>query len=144
MKEQNFKNHKRFVFGYHVITFFLCFMLFLISILNLYVSVKKRTDMRIAVMFFITSVSLLMLFYYARSFALKAQDRAIRNEVNLRYYILTGKLPDEKINLSQILALRFAPDSELLELSSKALTENLNNSDIKKSIKNWKSDHDRV
>ncbi len=100
--------------------------------------------MRIAVMFFITSVSLLMLFYYARSFALKAQDRAIRNEVNLRYYILTGKLPDEKINLSQILALRFAPDSELLELSSKALTENLNNSDIKKSIKNWKSDHDRV
>lgn len=144
MKEQNYKNHKRYVFGYHIITFSLCFILFLTSILNLYVSIKKRTDMRIAVMFFITSLILLLLFYYARAFALKAQDRAIKNEVNLRYYILKGKLLDEKISLSQILALRFAPDSELFELSEKAAKDNITNSEIKKTIKNWKSDLNRV
>lgn len=144
MKEQNYKNHKRYVFGYHIITFSLCFILFLTSILNLYVSIKKRTDMRIAVMFLITSLILLLLFYYARAFALKAQDRAIKNEVNLRYFILKGKLLDEKISLSQILALRFAPDIELLELSEKAAKDNITNSEIKKAIKNWKSDLDRV
>ena len=144
MKIQNYKNHKRYVFGFHVITFSLCFLLFLTSVLNLYVSIKKRTDMRIAVMFLITSLILLLLFFYARSFALKAQDRAIRNEVWLRYFGLTGKLPDDKISMSQILALRFAPDNELLELYNKALSENISNKDIKKAIKNWKSDHDRV
>lgn len=100
--------------------------------------------MRIAVMFLITSLILLLLFYYARAFALKAQDRAIKNEVNLRYFILKGKLLDEKISLSQILALRFAPDIELLELSEKAAKDNITNSEIKKAIKNWKSDLDRV
>lgn len=144
MKEQNYKNHKQFVFGFHVVAFSLCFLLFIISILNLYVAVKKRTDMRIAVMFLLTSFILLLLFYYARSFALKAQDRAIRNEVFLRYFALTGKLPGDKLSMAQIIALRFAPDNELLELTEKAISDKISNSEIKKSIKNWKIDHDRV
>ncbi|HMQ70162.1 MAG TPA: DUF6526 family protein [Ignavibacteria bacterium] len=144
MKTQTYNNHKRYVFGFHVITFSLCFLLFLSSVLNLYVSIKKRTDMRIAVMFLITSLILLLLFYYARSFALKAQDRAIRNEVCLRYFVIAGKLPDDKLSMSKLLALRFAPDEEFPDLYNKTLTENLSNKDIKKAIKNWKSDYHRV
>ena len=115
-----------------------------ISILNVYVAFKKRTDMRIAVMFLMTSIILMLLFLYARIFALKAQDRAIRNEVNFRYYVLTGKMLNDKLKMQQILALRFSPDEELKELAEKSVDQDLSNKEIKESIKNWMSDQHRV
>ena len=36
----------------------------------------------------------LLLFVFVRAFPLKAQDRAIRAEEQLRHYVLTGKLLD--------------------------------------------------
>ncbi len=95
-------------------------------------------------MFFLISIILMSFFIFARSFALKAQDRAIRAEESLRHYSLTGKLFDSKINISQILALRFAPDEEFLELTKRAAIENLSKDEIKKAIRNWKPDHNRV
>ncbi|HEY4155010.1 MAG TPA: DUF6526 family protein, partial [Puia sp.] len=61
-----------------------------------------------------------------------------------RYFSLTGKLLDSRLTLSQIIALRFAPDNEFVELADRALKENLNNSSIKKAIRQWKADHHRV
>ena len=84
------------------------------------------------------------MFYYVRSFPLKAQDRAIRAEENLRYFKLTGKLFDDKLKMSQIIALRFASDNELTGLTEKAIKENLSNSEIKKQITNWRADFERV
>lgn len=95
-------------------------------------------------MFFITSLLFLMLFYYARSFALKAQDRAIRAEENLRYFAITGKLFDKNLKISQVLALRFASEEEFVKLTEKALKDNLSSEEIKKDIKNWKADYYRV
>ena len=82
--------------------------------------------------------------YFSRAFALKAQDRAIKAEENLRFYILTGELHDPSLRISQIIALRFANDSEFVELSKKAATENLRSEKIKRMIKNWKPDFYRV
>ncbi|MGZ8919179.1 MAG: DUF6526 family protein, partial [Methylobacter sp.] len=48
--------------------------------------------MKESIMFFLISIVLMSFFIFARSFALKAQDRAIRAEENLRHYVLTGKL----------------------------------------------------
>ena len=48
-------------------------------------------------LFLLISLSLLAGFFYMRTFALKAQDRAIRAEENLRYFSLTGKLFDKQI-----------------------------------------------
>ncbi len=95
-------------------------------------------------MLLLISVSLISLFLYMRIFALKAQDRAIRAEENLRHYVLSGKLLDPTIPISKVLALRFAPDDELIELCNQATSENLSSDDIKKSIKKWKADHHRV
>jgi hypothetical protein len=86
----------------------------------------------------------LVLGYFARALALKAQDRAIRAEENLRHFVLAGKLHDSRLSLSQVIALRFASDEEFVELSKKAAEENLKPVDIKKQIKNWKADHNRV
>ena len=83
-------------------------------------------------------------FYLFRSFSLKAQDRAIRAEENLRHFVLTGKLLDKSLSISQIIALRFAPDEELIALTERAVKGNLSSTDIKKAIKNWKEDNYRA
>lgn len=90
---------------------------------------------------------LLMLFllgYYARAFALKAQDRAIRAEENLRHFALTGQLLDPELRMGQIIALRFASDAELPGLAKKAVAEKLRNKQIKQAIKHWRPDYYRV
>ena len=81
---------------------------------------------------------------FARLFALKAQDRAIRAEENFRHYLLTGKPLDPRITVRQVIGLRFAPDDEFPALAAKAAAEGTSEDDIKKSIKNWKADHYRV
>jgi hypothetical protein len=87
---------------------------------------------------------LLLQYYYLRSFALKAQDRAIRAEENFRHYLLTGKPLDSRLTIRQIIGLRFASDEEFPELAKKAAESGMSEEEIKKSIKNWKPDTYRV
>ena len=79
-----------------------------------------------------------------RVFPIRVQDRAIRVEENLRYFSMTGKLLDKKLTMSQIIALRFAEDSEFLELVDQALQNNWTNKEIKQAIKNWRADNHRA
>jgi len=81
---------------------------------------------------------------YARSFALKAQDRAIRAEEQLRHYVLTGKLLDPRLTVKQVVGLRFASNEELVALAQRAADQNLAPKDIKQSVKNWRPDTYRV
>lgn len=92
----------------------------------------------------LVSFILLFMFYFLRAFALKAQDRAIRAEEKLRYFILTGKPISSKITTRQIIGLRFASDDEFVALVEKAEKENLSEKEIKKEIKSWKADMYRV
>ena len=82
--------------------------------------------------------------WFTRTFALKAQDRAIRAEENLRHYVLTGKLLPSSLTVGQVVALRFAPDAEFPALVEKAVANNLSGKEIKQSIQNWKADFYRV
>ena len=69
-------------------------------------------------------LTLISVSFHARSFALKAQDRAIRAEENLRYFILTGKRLDQALPLDRIIALRFASDEEFVALTARAIEQN--------------------
>jgi hypothetical protein len=51
---------------------------------------------------------------------------------------------ERKLNTSQIIALRFASDTELLSLIEVTLEEELTPSQIKKKIKHWKGDYLQV
>jgi hypothetical protein len=82
--------------------------------------------------------------FRSRGFALKAQDRAIRAEENLRYFALTGTLLPPGLHMGQIVALRFASDAEFVALAQKALAENMSGNDIKKAITDWRADTYRV
>ena len=91
-----------------------------------------------------STIVLLLIGFYTRTFALIAQDRAIKAEENLRHYLLTGKTLDAKLKVRQIIGLRFASDEEFPALVEKALKEKLSEKDIKKSIINWRPDYYRV
>ena len=142
MSEQNFKNHTRFVPLYHYVAGILVIAIFGGSIVNL-IHADARTHYSAALLVCIAFV-LLILFWYARAFALKAQDRAIRSEENFRHYILTGKPFDSKLRMDQIIGLRFASDEEMPALAKKAIEENLSSKQIKEAIKNWRADNHRA
>ena len=92
----------------------------------------------------LASVVIFLIAFLLRFFPLKAQDRAIRAEENLRHFALTGKLLDSRLQLGQIIALRFASDAELPTLAKNAAEKNMGNKEIKAAIVNWKEDTYRV
>jgi hypothetical protein len=142
MKEQSFKNHVQLVTGYHRVTL-VGILLFLVASVN-YLIKSTPENKYLASMLFLLSLVIVLMAWYLRIFALKAQDRAIRAEENLRHFVLTGKLFPSQLRMGQIIALRFAPDAEFLGLVEKAVKENLSNKDIKLAIQNWKADYNRV
>lgn len=142
MQEQNFSNHSRFVTLYHYITTPLLVVILTGSIVNWCNS--SNDNLYSASLIATLTIALSLTFYFARAFALKANDRAIRAEENFRHFILTGKPLPEGLRLSQIVALRFASDAEFPALASKAVTEKISAKAIKQSIVNWKPDYNRV
>jgi len=144
MKVQNYKNHRKYVFLYHGITFTLILILLVSSVYYTIRASNSGDSLKPGLFLFIVSVVLFFLFIFARQFALKAQDRAIRAEENFRHYLLTGKPLDSKLTIRQIIGLRFASDEEFPELAKKAVADNLSEEDIKKAVKNWRADFYRV
>jgi hypothetical protein len=142
MKEQNFNNHSQMVPGFHYLTFGGIIALLGGSI-N-YLLKASAENKYLAALLVLTSVVFILIAWFTRIFALKAQDRAIRAEENLRHYVLTGKLLPSNITVGQVVALRFAPDAEFPALAEKAATGNLSQKEIKQSIQNWKADFYRV
>lgn len=142
MQQQDFKSHKRFVIGYHLISFLLIVALIIGSIMNFMHSAQE--NLYSSTLLILAAVIFLLLFFYSRLFPLKAQDRGIRAEERLRYYILTSKTMSNGLTMRQIIGLRFASDEEFVALCERAEKENLSENDIKKVIKNWRADTYRV
>ena len=140
MKQQDYKNHTQFAPKVYYAALLMGVAVFITSLVFMFTSVEKIN----AVLFLLLSVGLVFIGYYARALALKAQDRAIRAEENLRHFALTGKLLDSRLSISQVIALRFASDEELKNLTQEAIDENLTNRQIKQRIKNWRADYYRV
>jgi hypothetical protein len=144
MSQQNYSNHAQYVFAYHVVLFGILVLTLIGAGVNLYKSWGDHTRFYSAALIFVIMIALLLLSFLARIFALKAQDRAIRAEENLRHFVLTGKLLPPALSVKQIVALRFAPDDEFVALAARAAAENLSPDDIKRAVKNWKADTYRV
>jgi len=144
MTPQNFKNHTRYVPMFHFVLLSIILIVDVLALLNLYYSFEEGDRMLLPVMFFLIAIALLIGFSSMRNFSLRAQDRAIRAEENLRHFVLTGKLLDKGLTMKQIVALRFAEDEEFLDLAVKARKDNMSNNDIKKAISNWRADHHRA
>jgi hypothetical protein len=144
MSQQNYSNHRRYVLMYHAVIFPLILILFISSIYYTIDEAIKGVSMKPGLFLLLISFVLLNLFVFARIFSLKAQDRAIRAEENFRHYLLTGKPLDSKLTIRQIIGLRFTSDEEFPELAKKAAESGMSEDDIKKAIKNWRTDNYRV
>ncbi|MBL8179116.1 MAG: hypothetical protein JNK48_30855 [Bryobacterales bacterium] len=143
-EQQNFDNHAQLVTGFHKVLFPVILLTLIGSGVNLYRSLEDHSRLYNAALILVLVCVSVGLFFYSRIFALKAQDRAIRAEENLRHYVLTGKLLDGRLTVKQIVALRFASDGEFVGLAERAAKEGMAPVEIKKAVKAWKGDYYRV
>lgn len=144
MQEQNFKNHSRLVPLFHYVAFTAILFSFVLSVISFVKAVMNGSGRLHSAANVSLIIGVILVAWFARVFALKAQDRAIRAEENLRSFAATGKLLDTRLKLSQIIALRFASNEEYAALAKRAIEENLSSKEIKMAIKNWKGDYNRV
>lgn len=96
----------------------------------------------------IVSIALAIGIGWSRFMPLRAQDRIIRLEERTR---LERVLPADlrgrvgELTERQLIAIRFAPDEEVPDLTRRALNGELKTpGDIKRAIRNWRADHLRV
>ena len=145
METQNYKNHRKYYPPHH---FIFLPLLFFLEIFGIY---KVFKDSEHELLWILFSGLIFLILYLAimvrQHYALGLQNRLVRLEFKQRYFELFNKRSDEvedKLSFSQIAALRFAYDDEFKELLYKALHENISGDEIKKSIKNWKPDNNRI
>ena len=138
---QTFENHAKVVPAYHYFTFGLIAVYFFYRLYELITAPSLAN-----VMGLVAATALLMVFFWARIFALKVQDRVIRLEERLR---LAQLLPEPlrsrigDLTEAQFIGLRFASDAEVAPLVEKALS-GMTRGEIKKAISNWRPDYFRV
>ncbi len=138
-KMQNFENHARVILGFHGFVFFVFVVNVIWSLALLWRGIALPSILNV-----LLAVALVALFFYARIFALRVQDRVIRLEMRLR---LAQLLPADlqpriaEFTVGQLVALRFAGDEELPGLARQVLDEKLSDRKaIKRRIKNWQGD----
>ncbi len=141
---QTYANHKQVVPAFHMVLLGTLFLTLIGSCVNVYNSWGDHERLYTAALIVVLTACAIGTSLFARIFALKAQDRAIRAEENLRHFALTGKLLDPRLTVRQVVALRFASDAELVPLARRAADENLSPEAIKKSVKDWRGDFYRV
>jgi L-cystine uptake protein TcyP (sodium:dicarboxylate symporter family) len=144
MADQSYANHRRTAPLFHFVLLPLLLLTLIGSIVNLMQSLGDHERIYSATLIAVLSVAAILTALFARVFALKAQDRAIQAEENLRHFVIAGKPLDARLNALQIVALRFAPDTEFVVLAARAAKENMKPDDIKRAIKQWKADDYRV
>lgn len=141
---QTFDNHIRFHPMYHYVLLSLVLVLLVLLAVILWNGGKSLVEMAYYVV--LTAVVCITA-AYLRLYALTLQNRVIKEELRLRYFTLTGTsfaTKEAALRNGQLFALRFASDEELPALVEVAIAERLRPTDIKKRIKAWRGDYDRV
>lgn len=140
---QTYANHRRFVPMYHFVSFAVLAVNQVWAIVRLVRTPSWESGFGVLLAF-----ALLCIFWYAREFPLKVQDRLIRLEMRLRLQqVLPADLRPRSLELTtaQLVGLRFASDAEMTDLVRDVLANNIQDRDtIKKKIKNWQADNFRA
>src|SRR5262245_52821917 len=136
---QSLKNHAKFVPPYHLFAFPIVFVNAVWQLVRAFRS--PSWDTAIAALL---GAALVVMFFYARIFALTVQDRVIRLEMRLR---LRELLPSDlqprihELTRGQLVALRFAGDKELPAIVRRVLDERLaDKRAIKALVQDWQAD----
>ena len=140
---QTYATHRRFIPEFHFFVLPVLFANIIVAIVRFarYPAVATAWSVVVA-------IALGIGMWTARAMALRAQNRIIRSE---EYARLERALPSDlrarvgELGVGQLIALRFAPEDELPELTRRALDGDLKRpDDIKRAIRTWREDHLRV
>jgi uncharacterized protein DUF6526 len=140
---QSYESHRRWVPGFH-------FFVLPVLLANVFVTIFRLiNDPRGPTVWNVVVAAALFLgVFLLRGMPLRAQDRVIRLEERAR---LGGLLPNDlrtrvdELTPAQFIALRFAPDDEVPDLTRRTLDGELKTpADIKRAIRNWRADTLRV
>jgi hypothetical protein len=140
---QTYRNHAKVVPIYH----FVAFPLIVVNLIwALYRMFQTRSGESIVAA--LTALALVIIFFMARIFALRVQDRVIRLEMRLRLKeVLPPGLHPRIVDFTpgQLVAMRFASDAELPDLATAVLRDHIHDRKvIKQMIKDWQGDHLRA
>jgi low affinity Fe/Cu permease len=140
---QSYESHRRWVPAFHFFVLPVLLVNVFVTILRLIDDTRGPTAWNVVV-----AVALFLGVFLLRGMPLRAQDRVIRLEERAR---LGGLLPNDlrarldELTPAQFIALRFAPDDEVPDLTRRTLDGELKTpADIKRAIKNWRADTLRV
>jgi len=139
MATQNFENHAKFVPGFHigVLGIFGANLIWSVVRLVQQFNVERLFGLLVA-------IGLILSALFGRMFALTVQDRVIRLEMRLRMErVLPADLRSRigEFSVGQLVALRFASDGELPELSRKVLDGKIEDRKaIKLMVREWQAD----
>jgi len=139
MATQNFENHAKFVPGFHigVLGIFGANLIWSVVRLVQQFNVERLFGLLVA-------IGLILSALFGRMFALTVQDRVIRLEMRLRMErVLPADLRSRigEFSVGQLVALRFASDGELPELSRKVLDGKIEDRKaIKQMVREWQED----
>jgi hypothetical protein len=138
-QEQNFKNHGRIVPAFHIVGFLLLLANLLWALYRLTRGLTGEAIIQLGL-----AVAVIVMFGSVRAQILTVQDRVIRMEMRLRLLqVLPITLHPSIGTLTrpQLVALRFASDSELPALVQQVLAGELTTQkEIKSQVKNWQAD----
>ena len=138
-ESQTLKNHRRLVPTYHigVLSALLVYIMFTAYRFAMTPGLDTAINL-------IVSLALMVLAISLRSQILRVQDRLIRLEMRLRMQqLLPQDLRNQidRLDVKQLVALRFASDAELAELTRQVLSGALTSqNDIKARIRDWQGD----
>jgi len=140
---QTYKNHAKFVPLFHFVTVPILAANMVWAIRAAINAPNTSTVLAAA-----TAIAIVFVAFFARLFALTAQDRVIRLEERMRMQELLPAAFKPRIGeftTKQLVALRFASDAELPDLAQAVLRDGMTDQkQIKLLIKNWRADHQRV
>jgi hypothetical protein len=137
---QNFQNHKRYfpLFHYIAVPLLVLYLLYAIYALIRAPSLATAAGLVLA-------AGVLASVFAARAMAATVQNRVIRLEMSMRLERVLGAAAAadaiSTLSLRQIIALRFASDTELPALIARVRSNEFKtNSDVKQAIREWQAD----
>jgi Family of unknown function (DUF6526) len=148
---QHIGNHTRYVPLHHFVASSLLLINLVWSCYRIYHALRDAAGRFVLVnslVELLVAFALILMWSYLRVFPLAVQDRVIRLEMRLR---LAELLPQDlrprisELRPRQLIAMRFASDQELPELTRKVLDEKIvEGAAIKQLIRTWQADHLRA
>ena len=142
-KTQTFSTHRRFIPAFH-------FFALPVLLINMFVVASQfwRDPRPGTAWATLVAIALAIGIASSRFMPLRAQDRIIRLEERTRLERLLpadlrGRIGD--LTERQLIAIRFAPDSEVPDITRRSLSGvQKTPGDIKRAIKDWRGDYFRV